>query len=186
MRDPVRGQRVVFDGIYKKLQHELAEKKKRMAEIIEVANVAYEARDRAQAEISSLKLQSEKEQGEFEMEWKELGRKLEEDRQASATRAWRGWGGVRGVRKGRGRGGMGAVEMWRGPGVGHPNPRTVFWCRVAAKARLALDRKRQDFLARERQRLMQLEQRGEMSVEDERDLKKLVRPTAVRAAAIQP
>ena len=28
-----------------------------MAEIIEVANVAYEARDRAQAEITSLKLQ---------------------------------------------------------------------------------------------------------------------------------
>jgi len=112
--DNLRRERVVFDGIYKKLQHELAEKKKRMAEIIEVANVAYEARDRAQAEITSLKLQSEKEQAEFENEWKELGRKLEEDR------------------------------------------------------------KRQDFLARERQRLLQLEQRGEMSVEDERDLKKLV------------
>ena len=106
--DNLRRERVVFDGIYKKLQHELAEKKKRMAEIIEVANVAYEARDRAQAEIASLKLQSEKEQAEFEGEWKELGRKLEEDR------------------------------------------------------------KRQDFLARERQRLMTLEQRGEMSVEDEK------------------
>lgn len=46
--DNLRRERVVFDGIYKKLQHELAEKKKRMAEIIEVANVAYEARDRAQ------------------------------------------------------------------------------------------------------------------------------------------
>ena len=32
------------------------------------------------AEIASLKLQSEKEQGDFEGEWKELGRKLEEDR----------------------------------------------------------------------------------------------------------
>ncbi|KAL1524689.1 hypothetical protein AB1Y20_019575 [Prymnesium parvum] len=112
--DNLRRERVVFDGIYKKLQHELAEKKKRMAEIIEVANVAYEARDRAQAEIASLKLQSEKEQVEFEAEWKELGRKLEEDR------------------------------------------------------------KRQDFLTRERQRLLQLEQRGEMSFEDEQQLKKLV------------
>lgn len=55
--DNLRRERVVFDGIYKKLQHELAEKKKRMAEIIEVANVAYEARDRAQSEITSLKLQ---------------------------------------------------------------------------------------------------------------------------------
>ena len=34
--DNLRRERVVFDGIYKKLQHELAEKKKRMAEIIEV------------------------------------------------------------------------------------------------------------------------------------------------------
>lgn len=58
--------------------------------------------------------QTEKEQIEFEAEWKELGRKLEEDR------------------------------------------------------------KRQDFLARERQRLLQLEQRGEMSVEDEKELKKMV------------
>merc|ERR1719453_385434 len=78
--DNLRRERVVFDGIYKKLQHELAEKKKRMAEIIEVANVAYEQRDRAQTEIGQLKLQAEKEQQEFEAEWKELGRKLEEDR----------------------------------------------------------------------------------------------------------
>lgn len=55
--DNLRRERVVFDGIYKKLQHELAEKKKKMAEIIEVANVAYEARDRAQTEIAALKLQ---------------------------------------------------------------------------------------------------------------------------------
>ena len=60
--DNLRRERVVFDGIYKKLQHELSEKKKRMAEIIEVANVAYEARDRAQAEIGQLKLQAEREQ----------------------------------------------------------------------------------------------------------------------------
>ena len=112
--DNLRRERVVFDGIYKKLQHELAEKKKRMAEIIEVANVAYEQRDRAQTEIGQLKLQAEKEQQEFESEWKELGRKLEEDR------------------------------------------------------------KRQDFLARERQKMMDVGQRGEMSMEDEQKLKKSV------------
>jgi hypothetical protein len=109
-----RGRRVVFDGIYKKLQHELGEKKRKMAEIIEVANVAYEARDRAQAEIQGLKLLAEKEQSDFEGEWKELGHKLEEDR------------------------------------------------------------KRQDFLARERQRLLATEQRGDMSMEDEANLKKVV------------
>merc|ERR1719453_764882 len=112
--DNLRRERVVFDGIYKKLQHELAEKKKRMAEIIEVANVAYEQRDRAQTEIGQLKLQAEKEQQEFESEWKELGRKLEEDR------------------------------------------------------------KRQDFLARERQKMLEIGQRGEMSIEDEQNLKKHV------------
>ena len=112
--DNLRRERVVFDGIYKKLQHELAEKKKRMAEIIEVANVAYEQRDRAQTEIGQLKLQAEKEQQEFESEWKELGRKLEEDR------------------------------------------------------------KRQDFLARERQRMLENEKRGEMTKEDEAELKKVV------------
>jgi len=112
--DNLRRERVVFDGIYKKLQHELSEKKKRMAEIIEVANVAYEARDKAQSEIQQLKLTAEKEQADFESEWKELGRKLEEDR------------------------------------------------------------KRQDFLARERQKMMDAGQRGEMSMEDEVHLKKVV------------
>lgn len=112
--DNLRRERVVFDGIYKKLQHELSEKKRKMAEIIEVANVAYEARDRAQAEIQGLKLLAEKEQNDFEGEWKELGHKLEEDR------------------------------------------------------------KRQDFLARERQRLLATEQRGDMSMEDEANLKKVV------------
>ena len=112
--DNLRRERVVFDGIYKKLQHELSEKKKRMAEIIEVANVAYEARDKAQSEIQQLKVTAEREQNEFEVEWKELGRKLEEDR------------------------------------------------------------KRQDFLARERQKMMDGAQRGEMSMEDEVKLKKTV------------
>ena len=36
--DNLRRERVVFDGIYKKLQLELSERKKKMAEIIEVAN----------------------------------------------------------------------------------------------------------------------------------------------------
>eukprot|EP00967_Tisochrysis_lutea_P023831 scaffold27379_cov24-Tisochrysis_lutea.AAC.1 len=78
--DNLRRERVVFDGIYKKMQNNLAEKKKKMADIIEVANVAYEARDRAHAEINNLRAQAEKEQAEFEVQWKELGLQLEEDR----------------------------------------------------------------------------------------------------------
>ena len=113
--DNLRRERVVFDGIYKKLQLDLSERKKKMAEIIEVANVAYEARDRAQAEISSLKVSAEKEKAEFEHDWKELGMMLEEDR------------------------------------------------------------KRQDFLSRERLRTKDAEiTRGSLSMEDETELKKVV------------
>jgi hypothetical protein len=61
-------------------QANLADKKKGMADIIEIANVAYEARDRAHAEINSLRGQAEKEQAEFEARWKELGLQMEEDR----------------------------------------------------------------------------------------------------------
>ena len=47
--------RLVFDQIYKKLEKELAEKKKEMARIIEISNKACEARDAAQQEMAALK-----------------------------------------------------------------------------------------------------------------------------------
>jgi len=74
--DNLRRERLVFDQIYKKLEKELAEKKKEMARIIEISNKAYEARDAAQQEMAALKHQADKEQAEFETEWKELGRKV--------------------------------------------------------------------------------------------------------------
>jgi len=43
--DNLRRERLVFDGIYKKLERELFEKKNKMADIIEVSNSAYEVRD---------------------------------------------------------------------------------------------------------------------------------------------
>ena len=51
-----------------------------MARIIEISNKAYEARDAAQSEMSALKSQADKEQSEFEAEWKELGKMIEQDR----------------------------------------------------------------------------------------------------------
>jgi len=78
--DNLRRERLVFDQIYKKLEKELAEKKKEMARIIEISNKAYEARDAAQAEMAALKQQADKEQQEFETEWKELGKMIEQDR----------------------------------------------------------------------------------------------------------
>ena len=69
-----------FDSIYKKLEQELQQKKKEMANIIEISNIAYEARDQAQNEIAALRAQADKEQQAFEAEWKELGRLIEADR----------------------------------------------------------------------------------------------------------
>merc|ERR1719274_504516 len=62
--DGLRRERVVFDSIYKKLEVELQQKKKEMANIIEQANAAYEARDQAQAQMASLKQQADKKQEE--------------------------------------------------------------------------------------------------------------------------
>mmetsp|Transcript_7500 Transcript_7500/g.17164 ORF Transcript_7500/g.17164 Transcript_7500/m.17164 type:complete len:387 (+) Transcript_7500:3-1163(+) len=64
----------------KKLEKELEEKKKEMAKIIEVSNIAYEARDRAQQEMAMLKAQADQEQAAFEQEWRDLGKLIEQDK----------------------------------------------------------------------------------------------------------
>lgn len=71
--DEYRRERVVFDGIYKKLERELHEKKKEMAAIIEDSKNAYQARDKSQSEMVALQQHAEKERTDFEMEFKELG-----------------------------------------------------------------------------------------------------------------
>merc|ERR1719277_2995260 len=78
--DTLRRERVVFDDIYKKLENELVQKKREMANIIEQANAAYEARDQAQAQMAALKQQADREHVEFEREWKELGKLIASDK----------------------------------------------------------------------------------------------------------
>lgn len=78
--DTLRRERVVFDDIYRKLENELQQKKKEMANIIEQANAAYEARDQAQAQMAALKQQADREHVEFEKEWKELGKLIQNDK----------------------------------------------------------------------------------------------------------
>jgi len=78
--DALRRERAVFDDIYKKLEQELSQKKREMANIIEQANSAYEARDQAQAQMASLKQQADREHLEFEREWKELGKLIANDK----------------------------------------------------------------------------------------------------------
>mmetsp|Transcript_11347 Transcript_11347/g.17280 ORF Transcript_11347/g.17280 Transcript_11347/m.17280 type:complete len:531 (+) Transcript_11347:100-1692(+) len=71
--DEYRRERVVFDGIYKKLERELHEKKKEMAAIIEDSKQSFQARDKAQSEMIALQQHAEKERMEFESEFTELG-----------------------------------------------------------------------------------------------------------------
>ncbi|KAJ1446345.1 hypothetical protein M885DRAFT_625334 [Pelagophyceae sp. CCMP2097] len=78
--DDLRRERVVFDGIYKKLEKELHAKKKEMAAIIEDSKVAYQRSDRARGEMNTLKVQVDREKSDFEREWRELGTLMEADR----------------------------------------------------------------------------------------------------------
>ncbi|KAL2911404.1 hypothetical protein HK105_209132 [Polyrhizophydium stewartii] len=78
--DNLRRERLVFDNIYHKFERELIEQKKQMADIIEMSNAAYEARDEAQTKIIVLREKAEKEYQSYIQEIKELDRTLEQDR----------------------------------------------------------------------------------------------------------
>lgn len=78
--DGLRRERVVFDNIYRKLEKELHEKKKQMANIIESSNLAYESRDQAQMEMTAIEQQNNKERAEFEEQMAELDRAIDADR----------------------------------------------------------------------------------------------------------
>ena len=82
--DNLRRERVVFDGIYKKLERELHEKKQDMATLVEECNNAYLNRDKAKDEMQRLKRRAEDEQETFQAEWKRLGKKIEDDRRSKA------------------------------------------------------------------------------------------------------
>lgn len=77
--DNLRRERVVFDNIYRKLEKELFEKKKQMANIIELSNLAYEQRDGAQLEIAAIEQANKKEQEEFYEKLEELNRQIDAD-----------------------------------------------------------------------------------------------------------
>ena len=71
----------MYDNVYKRLERCLHEKKKEMGQVIEDAKRVCVARDKAKSELAIMKQQAEKEKAEFEREWRELGRLIEEDRQ---------------------------------------------------------------------------------------------------------
>lgn len=52
--DELRRERVVFENVYRKMERDLQERKRKMAEIIETSNQAYEQRDTFQMEIAAI------------------------------------------------------------------------------------------------------------------------------------
>ena len=71
--DEYRRERVVFDSIYKKLERELHEKKREMNAVIEDSKNAYQARERSNNEMLSIKQHAVKEKNDFESDFKDLG-----------------------------------------------------------------------------------------------------------------
>eukprot|EP01038_Epipyxis_sp_PR26KG_P004134 gene4134-5888_t len=75
--DDLRRERVVFENIYRKMERELQERKKLMAEIIETSNQAYEQRDTYQMEIAAIEQANRKEHEEFEEQMQVLSQILD-------------------------------------------------------------------------------------------------------------
>ncbi|XP_052717223.1 coiled-coil domain-containing protein 63-like [Crassostrea angulata] len=77
--DHLRQDRLVFNGLFKKLSKELNDTKKSMNEIVTEASQAYEDRDEAQNKMLALKERSEKDIAQQEVEMKELYRIIDHD-----------------------------------------------------------------------------------------------------------
>lgn len=119
--DNLRRERVVFDGIYRKLEKKLVDKKKKMAEIIETSNAAYDARDMAQDKMNRLKESHLRSMAQLDAEMMNMNRVLKSERRAknfvaikeqerantAAGRRRRGNKGGYGSMVRTGRGGMG-------------------------------------------------------------------------------
>ena len=87
--DDLRRERVVFENVYRKMERDLQDKKRQMAEIIELSNQSYEQRDTFQMEIAAIEQANRKEQEEFEDQMVELSRMLENELKLQA-----GWIGT--------------------------------------------------------------------------------------------
>eukprot|EP00428_Durinskia_dybowskii_P078286 CAMPEP_0170356416 /NCGR_PEP_ID=MMETSP0117_2-20130122/1162_1 /TAXON_ID=400756 /ORGANISM="Durinskia baltica, Strain CSIRO CS-38" /LENGTH=629 /DNA_ID=CAMNT_0010610515 /DNA_START=40 /DNA_END=1929 /DNA_ORIENTATION=- len=82
--DDLRRERVVFENIYRKMERELQDRKKHMAEIIEISNQSYEQRDTFQMEVAAIEQANRKEQEEFDEQMATLGRLLDTELQLPA------------------------------------------------------------------------------------------------------
>lgn len=64
--DNLRRERVVFDGISKKMEKQLHDKEKKAADLVEQSNQCYEKRDAAQTEMAQIEEQNNLEHREFD------------------------------------------------------------------------------------------------------------------------
>ena len=59
--------------MYRKIERDLHDKKREMSNVIDITNLAREARDQARNEIAALRAQNDKEQTTFDAEFREVG-----------------------------------------------------------------------------------------------------------------
>mmetsp|Transcript_19123 Transcript_19123/g.34605 ORF Transcript_19123/g.34605 Transcript_19123/m.34605 type:complete len:509 (-) Transcript_19123:223-1749(-) len=76
----LRRERIMFESIHANLERELLKLRKDMAELIQMANATFEAKEKSLAEMNTVKIQAEKEQQGYEEEWKHLTAIIEEDK----------------------------------------------------------------------------------------------------------
>jgi hypothetical protein len=81
--DDLRQERVVFDGIYRRMEGELEGAKTGMAGIIEESNQAYEVRDAATVQLMDLQAAMAREAEDFDQELRALDDRIEEEDQAA-------------------------------------------------------------------------------------------------------
>ncbi|KAJ4463061.1 putative flagellar outer dynein arm-docking complex protein 1 [Paratrimastix pyriformis] len=74
--DNLRCERVIFDGIYKKTERDLYERKKEMARIIEDSNLAYEERNASIEEIRMLQEQQKENEEQYQKEMERLEKEI--------------------------------------------------------------------------------------------------------------
>lgn len=77
--DNLRKEKLVFETLYARMEKGLNQKRKNMAEIIEVANTAYEDRDQTQEKLAALISQGDKEAAEFAREMKQVQELVDKD-----------------------------------------------------------------------------------------------------------
>ncbi|KDO30824.1 hypothetical protein SPRG_04725 [Saprolegnia parasitica CBS 223.65] len=78
--DNLRRERMIFDNIYRKLEKDHNERKKQMANIIELSNLSYEQRDAAQMEVKAIEQINRQEAEEHRRQITDLLEKMDESK----------------------------------------------------------------------------------------------------------